>query len=261
MAVRAALGASRADLARPLLAETFVLFALGGALGAALMRPAGGRPARLPSPVRDPPAPRRAPRLAGGPLRRRRHAALRACSSAWGPPPGPRGSTWWKRSSRAAVASWADPGTARRAFVAVQAALSLVLLFGSGLFLRELQRARAFDPGYRIADVGLRHRGPVPPRAGATPRPEGPSSRPGSSACARDPGVTAAALVRQPPLGLGSTSTLVLVDGLEPPTPDGFRGGLARGGPRLLRDPRDPHRSPGATSIGPTPPDASPWPS
>jgi hypothetical protein len=39
------------------------------------------------------------------------------------------------------------------------------------------------------------------------------------------PGVAAASLVRQPPLGLGRVTTRVRVDGLEPPLPDGFRAG------------------------------------
>ena len=40
LAVRAALGASRGALVRPLLVETLLLFALGGLLGAALTGPA-----------------------------------------------------------------------------------------------------------------------------------------------------------------------------------------------------------------------------
>ena len=40
-----------------------------------------------------------------------------------------------------------------------------------------------------------------------------------------EPGVTAASLVGQPPLGLGRPTTRVQVDGVEPPLPDGFRSG------------------------------------
>lgn len=228
MAVRAALGASRADLARPLLAETFVLFALGGALGAALMRPAAAvlhaflPQSAIPLHV-DVSLDWRVALFAGG--------ATLVSGLLFGLGPAARAARVdvveaLKQGGRGLVGG---PGTARRAFVAVQAALSLVLLFGSGLFLRELQRARAFDPGYRIADAGLvtvdvslLGRSNASPRAFFESWLERVRER---------PGVTAAALVEQPPLGFGSSSTLVLVDGREPPTPDGFRAGWRAVGP------------------------------
>ena len=228
MAVRAALGASHADLARPLLAETFVLFALGGALGVALMRPAAAAlHAFLPQSViplhLEVGLDWRVALFAGG--------ATLFCGLLFGLGPAARAARVdvvdvLKQGGRGLVGG---PGTARRAFVAVQAALSLVLLFGAGLFLRELQRARAFDPGYRIADVALvtvdvslLGRTDASPAAFFEAWLERVRTR---------PGVEAAALVRQPPLGLGSTSTLVRVDGLEPPTPDGFPAGWRAVGP------------------------------
>jgi predicted permease len=223
LAVRAALGASRSDLARPLLAETVVLFGLGGALGAALMAPAAaGLSAFLPAfPI---------------PL----HLDLRpdwrvalftlgvtlASGLIFGLGPAARAARIdaaeaLKRGGRGLVGG---PDTARRALVAAQAGLSVVLLFGSGLFLRELQRARTFEPGFRTADVGL-----LSADLSLVGR-EGPASRAFFEAWLErgraQPGVVAASLVQSPPLGLARPTTRVLVDGLEPPFPDGFRSGI-----------------------------------
>ena len=222
MAVRAALGANRADLARPLLAEAFVLFALGGLAGLALMRPAAvALNAFLPAfPI---------------PL----HLDLRfdwrvalftfgvtvACGLVFGLGPAARAARVdvvdaLKRGGRGLV-SGNDSG--RRAIVAVQAGLCVVLLFGAGLFLRELQRARAFDPGFKTENVGfvstdlsLLGRSPEAGRA---------FFKTWLERVRAQPGMIAASVVAQPPLGLGRPTTHVLVDGLEPPLPDGFRSG------------------------------------
>jgi predicted permease len=228
MAVRTALGASRADLVRALAAETFVLFALGGALGAAMMRPAAAvLHAFLPEfaiPLHlEVSLDWRVALFAG--------SATLISALFFGLGPAARAARVdvvesLKQGGRGLVGG---PGTTRRTFVAVQAGLSLVLLFTSALFLRELQRARAFDPGYRIADVAvvtvdvsLLGRSDASPHAffeGWLERVRGRR------------GLVAAALVGQPPLGLGSSTTLITVDGLEAPSADGFRAGWRAVGP------------------------------
>jgi predicted permease len=113
--------------------------------------------------------------------------------------------------------------TARRTLVALQAGLSVVLLFGAGLFLRELQHARAFDPGFHTTDVGL-----VSTDLSLLGR-AAPASRfffeSWLDRVRAQPGVSSASLVRQPPLGLARPTTRILVDGVEPPLSDGFRSG------------------------------------
>jgi predicted permease len=228
LAVRAALGASRADLVRPLLVETLLLFAAGGALGAALVRPSAAlMQAFLPT--------------FAIPLHLDVRLDLRVAAFAaavtlvaglvFGLGPAARAA----RVDVASTLQWGGRGllggrdTGRRVFVGAQASLSLVLLFAAALFLRELRAGRAFDPGFRTAEVGvvtvdlsLLGRRAAPPATFFEAWRERVLGR---------GGVTAVALVGQPPLGLGRASALVSVDGVEAPTTDGFRVGFSAVGP------------------------------
>jgi putative ABC transport system permease protein len=228
LGVRAALGASRAGLVRPLLAEAFLLFALGGLLGVAMSRPAADA---LHAFLPDFPIPLH---LDVSPDWR---VALFACAVtlvaalAFGLAPARSASRVdvvevLKQGGRGLVPARAR---ARRAFVAAQVALSLVLLVGTGLFLRELQRSRALEPGFRTADVGhvrvdlrLLNMTPAAGRAFFEAWQERVRSR---------PDVEAASLASALPLGLGRTTTRLLVDGLEPPTPAGFSASFNIVGP------------------------------
>jgi predicted permease len=219
LAVRAALGASRGALVRPLLVETLLLFALGGLLGGALTGPAAAAlHAFLPEfaiPLHLDVTPDW--RVALFAL-----VATLVTGLAFGLAPAVASSRVdlvqvLKLGGRSVAAV---PQRARRAFVTAQIALCLVLLVGAGLFLRELQRARALEPGFRVAGVGL-----VNVDASLLDR---------SPAVARELFLTwlarvrsraevqAASLARTVPLGFGKPTTHVLVDGLEPPTPEGF---------------------------------------
>ncbi len=108
----------------------------------------------------------------------------------------------------------------RRAFLTAQVALSLVLLVGAGLFLRELQRARRLDPGFRIGGLGLvtadmRLRNAAPPAAQRF-------FEAWLERVRARPGVEAASLASWVPLGFPGPTTRVLVDGMLPPGPEGF---------------------------------------
>jgi putative ABC transport system permease protein len=76
------------------------------------------------------------------------------------------------RDEGGAVATGVRAARARRVFVIMQVALSLVLLVGAGLFLRTLQRAYAVDLGYRtdrmlIANLEPGDRDITPPKGQA----------------------------------------------------------------------------------------------
>ena len=222
MAVRTALGASRRDLVRPLLAETFVLFALGGALGVALMGPAA---AFLHTFLPQFPIPLQVDLRPDWRVAVFTFGVTLVSAVVFGLGPAARAARVdlvdvLKRGGRGLATG---PDVGRRGLIALQAGLSLVLLFGAGLFLRELQRARAFDPGFRTADVGL-----VSTDLSLLGRSDSAAAAFFEAWLDRvraQPGVVAASLVRQPPLGLGRATTRVMVDGLEPPLVDGFRAG------------------------------------
>ena len=219
MAVRATLGAARSDLVRPMVVETLLLFATGGLLGAALAKPAAAAfQAFLP----DFPVPLQlelAPDLRVALFA----AALPLLTGlVFGIVPAVSISrvdalTALKQGGRGVV-----PGRhrARRAFLAVQVALSLVLLVGAGLFLRELQRARAVSPGFRVEGVGLltvdvrlANRSPAAGRA---------FFEDWQGRIRTRPGVESACIARTAPLGFGAPTTHVVAEGLDLPKADGF---------------------------------------
>ncbi len=219
LAVRAALGASPRGLVRPLFAETVLLFLLGGGLGAGLAKPAAGALQaflpEFPIPLHLNASPDWRVALFAASV-----TLLAALAFGLAPAAG---------AARFDVVEVLKQGgrglsparqRARRVFVAAQVALSLVLLVGTGLFLRELQRARSLSPGFQTQDVGhvrvslrLINRTPEAARAFFEAWLERVRAL---------PGVQAASLATGLPLGLGRTTTRVLVDGVAPPGPMGF---------------------------------------
>ena len=112
----------------------------------------------------------------------------------------------------------------RRAFVAAQVALSLVLLVAAFLFLRVLQDERALDPGFRIERAGF-----VTVDLRLLDRERGSDTAFFEAWLARVRAsqlVEAASLVRILPLGLAPATTRVNVDGLIAPAPEGFPSGF-----------------------------------
>ncbi len=153
IAVRTALGASRARLARQLLTESLVLAAAGAAAGLALAAVSLDAIVRL--------APANVPRLSevridGGVLG---FTALWTLAAAlvFGLAPalgslraGPMRSL---RSWGSDAASARGPVRLRRVLVAGQIAVALVLLVGAGLLVKSLARLSAVDPGFRAEQV------------------------------------------------------------------------------------------------------------
>jgi predicted permease len=222
MAVRAALGASRRALLRPLLAEMMLLFGAGGLLGAAMAGPSARiLHAFLPE--------SRIPlHLDLNPDWRVAFFSVLvtlATGLVFGLVPAVNAS----RVDILGALKQGGRGPAsgsqrrRRVFVATQVALSLVLLVGAFLFLRDLQGARRLDPGFRFdgvgvvtADLRLLNRSSVATQAFLAAWLDRVRAR---------PGIEAAALASALPLNLGRVTTRILVNGVEPPGPEGFEAG------------------------------------
>lgn len=150
IAVRLSIGASRGQLVRQLLIESMVLSVLGGAAGIALsIAMTRGLLALIPS--------------EGNPLLIRAEPDLRILSFTlvltfltgiiFGLVPALRASRpdLWS-TLKDAVGSIAGQGGSlflRKGLVTAQVALSFLLLFGAGLFVRSLQNLKATDTGFR----------------------------------------------------------------------------------------------------------------
>jgi putative ABC transport system permease protein len=157
MALRAALGASRAHIARGLLAESLVLGLVGGLLGVA------GATAFVPLLVAI--APGDVPRLADAALDREALLVavtltlLTALATALGPI-----LAFERRSLREALAggSRVTPGGSRlrAGLVAAEVGLALVVLVGAGLLLRSFAALRDVPLGYDAARVLAVEAGP-----------------------------------------------------------------------------------------------------
>ena len=151
LAVRSALGAGRARLARQLMVESLVLAAAGGALGLLVGWAATRALVRL--------RPADVPRLdaVGIDLRALAFTAavVLVTALAFGLFPALRASRLGLRdaargSSRGATAG---PRLLRRALVVAEVSLALVLLAGAGLLGRSFARLLDVDPGFRAAGV------------------------------------------------------------------------------------------------------------
>jgi putative ABC transport system permease protein len=148
LAVRAALGAGWARIARDLVAESLVLGACGGAAGLALAY--GGL--RVLAAI----APANLPRLGeiaiGGPVVLFTVALSLLAGAVLGAIPalkyaGPNPGTALRVGGRT-LSQGRDRHRARNTLVVVQVALALVLLIGSGLMIRTFQALRRVDPGF-----------------------------------------------------------------------------------------------------------------
>ena len=153
MAVRLALGAGRARLVRQVLTESALLVSIGGALGIGLAFVARGGLL----PMLDQGA---GPNISLGVGGRTLVFSIGLCLAValvCGMLPALRAPRLGLSAAR--VVPGADPGKSRllgaKALIAVQVALSLVLLIGGGLFVRTLLNLRAQPIGFRAEHVLL----------------------------------------------------------------------------------------------------------
>ncbi len=154
VALRAALGASRGRTIRQLLTESLVLAAAGGIAGAAL----GAWGLRLLLAL----APEGIPRLAEVSLDPRIFLATFAVAllsgAAFGIAPALEASAVHLQPALkegGSAGAGREGGRLRRAFVAAEIAIAIVLLVGAGLMIRTFLALRAIDPGWN--PDGRRH--------------------------------------------------------------------------------------------------------
>lgn len=215
MAVRIAMGAGRGAIIRQLLVESLVLAALGGAVGLALglgaSRALAGIDFPLPLPVALEVG------LSGRVLLFTLGASLLAALVF--------GLTPALEATRAPVASTLrdesgsaggrTKGRARGALVAAQMALSTVLIFGSGLFLRSLQEATALDVGFDTGPAGV-----VAVDAWASEMSDEEElafALELERSLGAIPGIQRQGISARLPLALGTTNTSFDIPGVEPP--------------------------------------------
>lgn len=209
IAVRRALGSSRARLVRQLVVEVLAVFTIGGGVGAALgawilqLVPIGRLPFPIPIHVDLSPDPAV---LAFG------ATATLLTGLAFGLLPA-LGTTQVELASslKEDRSQRGRAGALRRFFVSGQVALSLVLLVGGGLLLRSLQRASALEPGFDATGAYM---------TGLDLALEGYDEEDGSAfqrrllgAVEAVPGIDAAALSIDLPLDMGSRGTAAYPQG------------------------------------------------
>ena len=216
MAVRLALGAGRNRLARLLLLEAFLLSALGAGAGLLLARWAVSAFPRLPLPL--PPGVTFDVVIDGRVLL---FSMLLAVASAlfFGLLPALRASgtdlVAAMRDDVRTVASARRGGTMRKVFVAVQVAVSLVLVIGAGLLVRSLSNLAAVQPGVdaeRLAFLSVDGA-----RGGAAPEDAAALMEQLLTRIQSMPGVSGAAYSTRLPVQRGSSTTTVF-EGYVPPS-------------------------------------------
>jgi putative ABC transport system permease protein len=153
MAVRAALGASRARIVRQLLSEAAVLGLVGGALGIALAY--GSVPALrglLPASLPQADAIRVDARVLGFGLALSTLVSVAfGLAPAWLAARGDRRAAL--REDGARTGEPASRGRVRRALAALEVALALVVLVAAGLLLRSFARLTSVRPGFETENV------------------------------------------------------------------------------------------------------------
>jgi putative ABC transport system permease protein len=211
-AVRGALGASRARLVRQLLTESLVFAVAGGALGTALAALAVGLARKLPSD--------RLPRVEELSLDQRVLAIAAAASlltamicgvwPAWRATRSSSGQAL--RAGALGSVGVRSESRVRRALVAVQFALALMLLVGAGLLLQSFRRAAAVQVGFDPRGLVTVS---ITPPAATYQKPEDAAALYGRliSAVRTVPGVLDAAFINHVPFGLAAILSPIQIDG------------------------------------------------
>jgi putative ABC transport system permease protein len=212
LAVRGALGASRGRLVRQLLTETLIFAAAGGVLGTAMAVVAVRLARRLP--------PNRLPRVDELALDHRVLLVAAAASlltalvcGIWPAIRATRPSSgeMLRAGARGSVGIRSE-SRVRRALVAVQFALALMLLVGAGLLLQSFRRAAAVDVGFDPHGLVTVQ---INPPAGAYDKPEEAAGLYARllAAVRTVPGVLDAAFINHFPFGGASILTSIEIDG------------------------------------------------
>jgi putative ABC transport system permease protein len=169
LAIRAALGASKRDLLRPVLIETTLLAVAGGALGLLV---AGSGQALITGALAD-----QLPRATEVQLDARVLAFTLLASVLTGLAAGLIAGTRFMRGDvndslkqgLGKTDSYSGGRDTRRALIVVEMALSVILLIGAGLMIRSLWALRATDPGFKPANI-LTISMPIPRSSGKAQR-------------------------------------------------------------------------------------------
>jgi len=211
-AVRGALGASRVRLVRQLLTESLVFAVAGGALGTALAAFAVGLARKLPSD--------RLPRVEELSIDQRVLAVAAAASlltamicgvwPAWRATRSSSGEAL--RAGALGSVGVRSESRVRRALVAVQFALALMLLVGAGLLLQSFRRAAAVQVGFDprgLVTVSIN------PPAATYQKPEDAAALYGRliSTVRTVPGVLDAAFINHVPFGQAAILSPIQIDG------------------------------------------------
>jgi len=210
VAARMALGAGAGRIVRQLLTESLLLSAIGGAAGSALAW--GGTQALVAL------APPRIPGLADVTMDVRALAFAFALAAATGIVFGLAPAVGLTRTPLGAVfragagQSAAGRGRMQQALIAVEVALSVVLLVGASLLARSLERVTAVHPGFRV-DHLLSVRVSLPRTRYHDSTMVREYYRRASERVARLPGVTGVTASSNPPFGGGNSSTSLEVEG------------------------------------------------
>jgi putative ABC transport system permease protein len=225
MAARIALGANRARLVRQLLTESVALAAVGGALGVALAW--GGTRVLVAL------APPRLPGVAAVGMDLRVLGVALAATVTTGILFGLAPALALSHASPATLMragagqSARGRGSLQRGLVAVELALSVVLLVGAALLGRSFERITRVDPGFRAENLLVVNTSlpqtMLRDSLGSRQIYEGAVAR-----LAAIPGVTAATTVSQAPFGGGSSSSSFTIEGETGPEAPG--GGPAADG-------------------------------
>jgi predicted permease len=219
VAVRIALGAGRGRLVRQMLAESVVLWLLGGGAGV-LLAVGGARLLERFAPVIDGVPVRFAFDVDGGVLVVALLIAL-VTGAVFGLLPA-------VHAARRAVApvlragggAGDTRGRLRNGLVAAQLAFSVLLLVGAGLFLRALERGQGIDPGFRLDGIAV---APIQAsRLGYTPEQEWAFYAQIADRLAAQPGVVGVGYTSLLPLGLSDAGIGIQVPGHEPPSGSEF---------------------------------------
>ena len=213
IAVRLALGAGRLRLARQMVTENLLLFALGGGAGLLLAHWATQAFAALSLPI---PVDLAVDVGLDGRVVFYTLGVTLVVGVLFGLTPAVYGT---RLDLRAHLDDGATRGGSRlrgrRLLVAAQVAASMALLAGSGLFLRALTESKAIDPGFdaenvRMAELDLTVHG-YEEDAGLD------FYRRLQERVEATPGVESVSMLRMMHLGLGNMTTGFSVDGFEPP--------------------------------------------